>query len=134
MPDHPPIAQQVTWIYTEDLPGTTRFYTETLGLTQVFDQGLCRLLRLSATSFLGLCQVRPGRHVEPRGVVITMVSANEAGVDAWHQRLTAAAYPCEGAPERHGDFNVYCFFARDPNGYLLEFQKFLDPAWDLATA
>ncbi len=134
MPDHPTIVQQVTWIYSEDLKGTSRFYTDTLGLTQVFDQGLCRLLRLTQTSFLGLCQVRPGRHVEPRGVVITMVSTDQAGVDAWHDQLATAGYPADGVPERHEDFNVYCFFARDPNGYLLEFQTFLDPAWALATA
>jgi catechol 2,3-dioxygenase-like lactoylglutathione lyase family enzyme len=113
--DRPPIDQGITWVYTEDLDGTCRFYGETLGLTEVHDQGLCRIFRLAPTAFLGVCRVRPGRFVEPKGVVITFVTP---AVDAWHARLTAAG--------------VYCFFARDPNGYLVEFQTFLDPGWQKA--
>ncbi len=133
MSEHPKIDQQVTWIYTDDLPGTAKFYADVLGLKQVFDQGLCRILRMSPSSFLGVCVARPGRHVEPKGAVITMVSRERAGVDAWYARLRERGYETEGAPEAHGDFNVYCFFAKDPNGYLLEFQCFLDPAWAEAT-
>ena len=36
-------------------------------------------------------------------------------------------------PELSEKFNVYGFFLRDPNGYLLEFQTFLDPRWKQAT-
>ena len=64
--ERPSISQQVTWIYTHDLQGTARFYGETLGLEQVLDQGSCRIYKTSATSFLGVCQVRPGRFVEPK--------------------------------------------------------------------
>jgi hypothetical protein len=38
----------------------------------------------------------------------------------------------DGPPERSDQFGVYCFFARDPNGYLLEFQTFLDRGWQKA--
>ncbi len=133
MSDHPPIFQQVTWIYTDDLDATATFYTGVLGLHQVFDQGLCRIMRMSQNSFLGVCVARPGRYVEPKGVVITMVSEAESGVEAWYERFQQAGIATEGAPERHDDFNVYCFFAKDPNGYLIEFQCFLDPGWQAAT-
>jgi predicted enzyme related to lactoylglutathione lyase len=128
MPDpaKPPIDQGITWVYTEDLDGTCRFYGETIGLAQVHDQGLCRIFRISPTAFLGVCKRRPGRFVEPKGVVITFVTPD---VDGWHRRLVAAGVAPEGAPERSDQFGVYCFFARDPNGYLLEFQMFLDPNW-----
>jgi catechol 2,3-dioxygenase-like lactoylglutathione lyase family enzyme len=122
----PPIAQNVTWVYTDDIAGTARFYGDTLGLEQVLDQGLCRIFRASGTAFIGVCQVRPGRHVEPKGVVLTFVSSD---VDGWHRHLIARGVTPEGAPERSEKFNVYCFFAKDPNGYLLEFQSFLDPSW-----
>lgn len=125
----PPIDQNVTWVYANDLEGTCRFYRDTLGLEQVLDQGGCRIFKSSASSFLGVCQVRPGRHVEPKGVVITFVTSD---VDGWHRHLVAKGVTPEGAPERSEKFNVYCFFARDPNGYLLEFQTFLDPSWKSA--
>lgn len=123
---HPPIEQSVTWIYTDDLDGTCRFYGTTLGLHQVLDQGGCRIFRQSASSFLGVCRVRPGRHSEPKGVVITFVTPD---VDGWHRHLIAQGVTPDGVPTYSEAFNVYCFFARDPNGYLLEFQTFRDPAW-----
>jgi len=126
-----PEDQSITWVYTADLDGTCAFYSEKLGLPLVYDQGLCRLFRWSPTSFLGVCQVRPGRDVEPKGVVITLVTPD---VDGWHRRLLANGVAPDGTPQRSERFNVYSFFARDPNGYRLEFQTFLDPAWKKATS
>ncbi len=128
---HPPVDQSVTWIYTEDVDATCRFYGTTLGLEVVLDQvvaggGGCRIFRHSPTSFLGVCAVRPGRWSEPKGVVITFVTPD---VDGWHRHLLAQGVTPEGAPTHSDKYNVYCFFARDPNGYLLEFQTFRDPAW-----
>lgn len=123
---HPAATQSVTWVYTNDLAGTARFYGEQLGLELVLDQGLCRIYRMGGSSFLGVCQVRPGRYVEPKGVVITFVTDD---VDGWHAHLLAKGVAPEGAPEKSEQFQVYCFFVRDPNGYLLEFQTFLNPAW-----
>lgn len=125
----PAVAQQVTWVYTDDLAGTARFYSETLALQQVLDQGACRIFRTGDSSFLGVCQVRPGREVEPRGVVITLVTDD---VDGWYARLDGLGVPVDAPPRRSEAFNVYAFFARDPNGYRIEFQRFLDPAWPTA--
>jgi len=102
-----PFPQQVTWVYTEDLDDTAGFYAGVVGLTQVFDQGTCRIFQVTPTSFLGVCRARPGRQVEPRGVVITFVCPDTAGVDEWHRRLAEAGADLLGAPERHDDFNVY---------------------------
>ena len=126
--ERPSISQQVTWIYTHDLQGTARFYGETLGLEQVLDQGSCRIYKTSATSFLGVCHVLPGRFVEPKGVVITMVTKN---VDEWHALLKARGVTILETPAYHSSFDVYCFFAADPNGYKLEFQAFRNPAWKM---
>lgn len=125
---HPAIAQQVTWVYTEDLPGTARFYNETIGLELVLDQGGCRIFKTSATSFLGVCKVRLGRHVEPKGVVITLVTPD---VDGWHAALKAKGVTILEPPAYHPSFDVYCFFAADPNGYKLEFQTFRNPSWKM---
>ena len=123
---HPPIDQSVVWVYTEDLEDTARFYGTMLGLPLVLDQGGCRIFRMGASGFLGVCRVRPGRHVGPKGVVITFVTSD---VDAWHRHLLAQGVQPDGPPETKPAFNIYGFFARDPNGYLLEFQNFLNPAW-----
>ena len=118
--------QQVTFVYTNDLDRTTRFYGETLGLELVLDQGPCHIYRVTPSSFLGVCACREGRAVAPEGVVLTLVTDE---VDAWYERLQAAGVPLEGPPEKSETFQVYCFFARDPEGYRVEFQRFLDPRW-----
>jgi len=123
---HPPIGQSVTWVYTEDLEGTAGFYAEKLGLALALDQGACRIFRMGPTGFLGVCRVRPSRWVEPKGVVITFVVPD---VDAWHRHLLDRGVTPEGPPRHSETFNVYAFFATDPNGYRLEFQTFRDPAW-----
>ena len=125
----PPIAQQVTWVYTHDLAAAARFYAETLALEPVLDQGLCRIYRTGSSSFVGVCASRPGRVVEPKGVVITLVTPE---VDAWHARLAAAGVPIEAPPRLSETFNVYGFFAFDPGGYRIEFQAFRDPRWPAA--
>ncbi|MGE0725617.1 MAG: VOC family protein [Alphaproteobacteria bacterium] len=120
-----PFDQQVTFVYTRDLEGTARWYAETLGLPLVLDQGACRIFAVGADSFIGVC-ARPNRVVEPRGVVITLVTAD---VDGWHARLAARGAAIEAPPRLSPAFNVYAFFVRDPNGYVLEIQSFRDPAW-----
>ena len=125
----PAIQQQVTWIYTADLPATARFYEEILALPLVLDQGACRIYRTGAGAFLGLCKVREGRWVEPKGVVLTLVTD---AVDAWHARLVAAGAKVDGPPTEKPAWNIYAFFAFDPNGYRIEFQTFRDPRWPKA--
>ena len=126
----PATDQSIVWVYTDDLDVTCAFYGEQLGLHLAFDQGLCRLFRWSPTSFIGVCQVRPGRHVEPKGVVITFVTPD---VDGWYRHAVSQGIRPEKPPELSEKLNVYGFFLRDPNGYLLEFQTFLDPRWRQAT-
>ena len=123
---HPPIDQSITWIYTEDLADSAAFYRDRLGLVQVMDQGGCVIFRMGISGFLGVCRVRPGRFVEPKGVVITFVTSD---VDEWHRHVIAAGLMPDGPPMVMPEANIRCFFLRDPNGYMLEFQTFLDPAW-----
>lgn len=54
---HPPIEQQITFLYTDDLAASTRFYEEKLGLELWLDQGSCRIYTVTGCGYLGVCQV-----------------------------------------------------------------------------
>ena len=41
----------------------------------------------------------------------------------------AAGADIETRPEHNLEYRIYHFFLRDPNGYLLEIQRFEDPRW-----
>ena len=125
MTNHPPaIDQQITFLSVADLEVSTGFYAGTLGLTMVLDQGDCRIFEASTSAFVGVCH-RPDA-VDPTGIIVTFVTD---AVDEWHERLIDAGVACERAPSRNDTYQVYQAFYRDPDGYLIEVQRFLDAAW-----
>ena len=121
----PPVVQQVTFLYTADLDRSVRFYREDIGLEPVLDQGACRIFRVAGDAFLGICSAGK-QEPQPGGVIVTLVTPE---VDAWYELLKARGVTLEGPPKRHDRFAIYNFFARDPDGYLVEVQRFLDADW-----
>jgi len=119
---------QVTFLYTPDLETTSRFYADVLGLALVLDQGPCRIYRVREGAFVGVC-ARAGAPAPAAGtdaVILTLVTADVDGVCA---RLAARGVVFEKPPAYNPQFRIYHCFFRDPAGYLLEIQRFDDPAW-----
>jgi catechol 2,3-dioxygenase-like lactoylglutathione lyase family enzyme len=126
---HPSIEQQITFLTTQDLTTTARFYEELLGLQLKLDQGSCKIYTITQTSFLGFCQIvnTSQEHSEdPEYVIFTLVTHE---VDAWFTFLESQQVDIEKPPAVNPKYNIYHCFLRDPNGYLIEIQEFLDPAW-----
>ena len=121
----PSIDQLVTFIYTQDLAATMHFYEDVMGLSLVLDQGSCRIYRISADGFLGICESDTAP-TQSRGIIITLATHD---VDGWYHYLTERGVTFEKPPAPNPSYNIYHCFVRDPNGYLLEIQQFLDPAW-----
>jgi catechol 2,3-dioxygenase-like lactoylglutathione lyase family enzyme len=121
----PSIDQQITFLYTRDLAATARFYESMLGLPLVLDQGDCRIYRTSPDGYIGFCQ-RQSAQDEPTGFILTLVTSE---VDAWYQYLTQNGVAFEGPPALNPRYDIYHCFLRDPNGYLIEIQRFNDPLW-----
>jgi catechol 2,3-dioxygenase-like lactoylglutathione lyase family enzyme len=119
-----PFDAQVTFLYTADFEAAVAFYEETLELPLALDQGGCRIYRASGDGFISVC-----RRAEPAptdGVIVTFVTED---VDAWHARLVERGVVFEKPPTLNAEYNIYHCFLRDPSGYLLEIQRFDDPAW-----
>ena len=120
--------QQVTFLYVKDLERSERFYGETLGLELVLNQGLARIYRVgSGNAFVGIClssavQQAPTADRAPLGVILTFVTED---VDRAYAKLLAKGVKFEKAPAVNSTYNIYNCFFRDPDGYLLEIQKFL---------
>jgi len=129
MINRPPIKQQVTFLHAQDLAETAVFYEQILGLKLVLDQGSCRIYASGGNAYLGFCQSL-GQHMDAPAaaghVILTLVSPD---VDGWHDFLVGQGVSIEKPPTLNEKFNIYHCFLRDPNGYLLEIQTFLDPTW-----
>jgi catechol 2,3-dioxygenase-like lactoylglutathione lyase family enzyme len=118
---------QVTFLYTADAAASRRFYEEVLELDCVLVQdGGCRIYRTGPASFVGLCTAREGRTANPNGVILCLVTQD---VEGWGARLKAKGVRLEKEPQANPDFAITHLFLRDPDGYLIEIQRFEDPAW-----
>jgi catechol 2,3-dioxygenase-like lactoylglutathione lyase family enzyme len=94
----------------------------------VLDQGGCRIYRVSSDGFLGICYRQ--QPVNPDGVIVTLVSDD---VDEWYRFLNSRHIVVEKPPTHNATYNIYHLFVRDPNGYLIEIQTFLDQSWPRST-
>lgn len=121
------IDHQITFLSVTDLEATHSFYNGVLGFPLALDQGPCRIYRAVGAAFVGFCE-RPSA-VSTEGVVLTIVTED---VDGWHERLTSAGVEHVKAPSYNAEFRIYQAFYRDPDGYMLEIQRFEDPAWPAA--
>lgn len=116
---------QITFIYVADLERSTTFYRDRLGLELVLDQGGCRIFAVAGAAYLGICR-RSDRPPAPGGTIVTLVVDD---VDGWHERLSAAGVTFDHPPRRNDAYGIYHTFARDPDGYLVEIQRFDDADW-----
>jgi catechol 2,3-dioxygenase-like lactoylglutathione lyase family enzyme len=116
---------QITFCYTKNLAATAAFYEDVMGLPLALDQGTCRIYRVARDAYLGFCERSDG--ARPTGIILTLVTDD---VDGWHQRLIAKGVPCEKAPVWNPTYKIYQAFFRDPNGFLIEIQRFEDPRWN----
>lgn len=125
MSDTPPAFDQyVTFYPTADLAATAAFYEEILRLPLALDQGSCRIYRVAPNAFIGFCLRQPLPEVE--GIFITLVTDD---VDGWQRYLVDRGVPIEKSAQHYAAYDIYHCFIRDPNGYLVEIQRFEDPTW-----
>lgn len=113
-------ASQITFVYVADLDRASGFYDGVLGLELARDQGACRIYHVAGEAYLGICDHRPS---EPGGIILTLVDDD---VDGWARRLRDAGHDVDG-PHHSDRFGIHHLFVRDPDGHLVEIQRFDQP-------
>ena len=122
------IDSQIVFLATSNLPRTGDFYEKTLGLPLALDQGKCRIYRVAGEGYIGFCEQKDPPSVE--GVIITIVTRE---VYEYCDLLRERGVVLEKEPVFNADYKIYHCFLRDPNGYLVEIQRFDDPRWGDST-
>ena len=123
---HPPISQQITFLYTQDLATSARFYKDKLGLELWLDQETCRIYCVSGSAYVGLCQAERLSTLptdKQSSVIFTLVTQQ---VDEWYEYLSERGVEFDKPPTKNEKYKIYHCFLRDPNGYLIEIQRFGD--------
>lgn len=121
----PPIREWIAFLPAPAWQETCHFYEAILGLPCVLDQGDCRIYQVAESGYVGFCQ--RGETPQPsERVILTLVTE---AVDAWYVHLQAHGVTIIKPPTYNEKYRIYHLFAQDPNGYLIEIQRFEDPRW-----
>jgi predicted enzyme related to lactoylglutathione lyase len=106
-----------------DLAATADFYGRDLRLKLARDQGSCLIFQAAGRGYLGFCH-HDGALPKHLGLIITLLIDD---VDGAYQRLRSLNVEVEDKPKVNEHYGIYHFFARDPSGYRVEIQRFLEP-------
>ncbi|HUT81750.1 MAG TPA: VOC family protein [Candidatus Bathyarchaeia archaeon] len=116
----------ITFLQTDNLEKTTEFYTEILNCKLVVDQGLCRIFKTTQGSYLGFC-LHEFLDKGKNSVCLTFVCETKKEVNEWFDFLQKNNVEVKNPPKENTKFQIYNFFATDPNGITIEIQCFLNP-------
>ena len=105
---------------TSAMSGLNDFTATVIGMVR--DEESARIFNAGSGGLIGVCSAFGNRVVEPKGGMITLVTDD---VDAWFSLLQSKGIDVDSPPHILEKFNIYTFFLKDPNGYLIEFQQFL---------
>ena len=107
----------IMFLKTRDLEKTISFYTKRLGFQIWLKQRDCTILR-NGNLLLGFCQ---GDEPEKEGI-ITIFYRDKTKVDEMYEELRDTATT---EPKINEKYQIYHFFAKDPEGRTIEIQTFL---------
>lgn len=114
--------EYITFLGTKDLVKTSNFYQNILGLTIYKDQKICLIFHINTQSKIGFCEHIPVIH-DDKSPIITLVTED---VDEVYNKLIEEGLEIAESPKLNKKFNIYHFFFKDPNGYTIEIQRFLE--------
>lgn len=115
----------IVFLGVTDFSKVHRFYSDILNCPLVIDQGTCRIYQISSKAFVGFClhlDVKTDPTV--RTPILTLVTTE---VDEAYVRIVSNGFHVDGPPRLNPKYNIYHFFAWDPEGYTVEVQEFKQP-------
>ncbi|MHA2502558.1 MAG: VOC family protein [Candidatus Kariarchaeaceae archaeon] len=107
----------IVFVTTEKLQEMVEFYTDTLGMTPWLSQPDVEMLA-HGNMIIGFHQQQKPT---PAGCLFTFFYSSQEEVDAMYAKIKDLATT---TPKFNEKYQIYNFFARDPEGRKLEFQQF----------
>ena len=107
----------IVFFGSEQYESVASFYTDHVGADVWLQQAACTILQYNNMLF-GFCD---SDESETDGI-LTFVTEDRAGVDAYYDRFEDRA---TSEPTVNEEYDIYQFFAEDPEGRKMEFQTFL---------
>jgi catechol 2,3-dioxygenase-like lactoylglutathione lyase family enzyme len=116
------LKEFILFLGTEDLGKTADFYLKVLEFKLYKNQELCQIFSITKDSKIGFCSHMPVVCSE-KSPIITLVTTK---VDEFYEKMVSNDILISQKPKLNNQFKIYHFFFKDPNGYTIEVQKFVD--------
>lgn len=124
MTSRPEIKELITFFYYKDLELARKFYQEVMGFELVIDQGFAKIFKVANNAFMGIVDEKKGAHranpIKP--VELTVIVPDP---DEWYRYLLSKGVQPICEPKTMESMKLRMFLLHDPEGYLIEIQKFL---------
>jgi lactoylglutathione lyase len=119
----PEVEGLITFLYYDDLEEAARFYEDVMGFEKTVDQGWAKIYRVAGEAHVGLVDGSRGYH-RPSPSKPVMITVVVDDVDAWFRYLKGKGVKTLSEPRDHDEIGIRAFLLEDPEGYVIEIQKF----------
>jgi len=116
---------QITLLYFRNIEKAFHFYEDVLGLKVKIDQGYGRIYEVSGGALLGVMDEKRGFLQSGQGKSM-MISLVTDDVDPWYEALEKRGVKMLSKPITKENIGIRSFLFEDPEGHILEIQKFLN--------
>jgi uncharacterized glyoxalase superfamily protein PhnB len=116
----------ITFFYYRDMKSAAEFYQKVMGFKLVQDQRWAKIFRVSENAYMGCVDGNVGYHKpsETKPVMLTVVVDDP---DQWYRHLQRHGVKTLSEPHDEKELNLRIFQLQDPEGYVVEIQKFYAP-------
>jgi lactoylglutathione lyase len=113
----------ITFLYYKDLEKAASFYEDVMGFELTINQGWAKIYRVTDGAHIGVVDEKQGYHRASRAkpVMVTLVVPD---VDAWYRYLRDKGVETLNEPRDIEELGLRAFLLEDPEGYVIEIQKF----------
>jgi predicted enzyme related to lactoylglutathione lyase len=119
----PEVEGLITFLYYKDLNKAAKFYEEIMGFELAIDQQWSKIYRVAENAYLGCVDGNVGYHKpsETKPVMLTVIVDDP---DEWYKHFKKNNVETINEPHDDEELNLRIFLLKDPEGYVIEIQKF----------
>ncbi len=120
---NPGTSGLITFLYYEDLERAAKFYGEVMGFELTTDQRWSKIFKVAENAYVGCVDGSVGYH-KPNPAKPVMLTVVVGDPDAWYEHFKAHGVETLNEPHDDTELNLRIFLLEDPEGYVIEIQKF----------
>ena len=121
----PSVNGILTFFYYEDLEKAAEFYEKIMGFQLVQDQKWAKIFKIKDNAYMGCVDGNIGYH-KPDPTKPVMLTLIVDDPDAWYKHFKENGIETLNEPHDNEELNLRIFLLCDPEGYVIEIQKFKD--------